>query len=74
MKLTKFTATCLLALGFLSLNLTAKDTYDYTTDMAIANSIINPSILENDIKNLQKNVPLKTTKAIVWQPKGQRLF
>ncbi|QKU36220.1 hypothetical protein [Campylobacter sp. RM16192] len=65
MKLIKFTATCLLALGFLSLNLNAKDTYDYTTDMAIANSIKHPHVLENDIKNLQKNVPLKTMKLIV---------
>lgn len=54
MKLTKFTATCLLALGFLSLNLTAKDTYDYTTDMAITNIITHPQTLEDSIKSLQK--------------------
>ncbi|WP_172198530.1 hypothetical protein [Campylobacter sp. RM16188] len=54
MKLTKFSFTFLLALSFLGLNLNAKDSYDYTTDMAIANSIINPKILEDDIKSLQK--------------------
>lgn len=44
-----------MALGFLSLNLSAKDTYDYTTDIAIANIITHPQTLENSIKSLQKD-------------------
>lgn len=55
MKLIKFTATCLLALSFLGLNLNAKDTYDYSTDRAYANSLTMPiEDLKNDVKYLKK--------------------